>query len=214
MKRLFAVSGIVSGLAALGFRSAPLLAQGEDRGTLIIRAGTREIGSETFRIVSDSNGLRVTAHAVYGTRDGTDLTASFDRGREGELAFQLERRGARSAQVYAVQRRNRITVRRVERGAEQASELPGGPCTVLLADSVFSLFVQLVPLAGDDRPAQVLFPQGTRRLSLTLESVPSGPGTLIRFRGGLEGEMQLGDHGEVLRILLPYLGLEAIRKRD
>jgi len=203
------------GLLLLGLAALPLAAQSEDRGTLLIRTGAREVGSETFRIVTDSGGVRVSARAVYGTRPATELTATLDRGHDGGLAFQLDRRaGAQSGQIYAVQKRNRITVRRVERGAEQASELPGGPGTVLLADSVFSLFYQVVLLAADSRPVSVLFPQGTRRLSLTLERVAVGGRTVVRFRGGLEGEIELGNRGEVLRIQLPSLGLEAVRKRD
>jgi hypothetical protein len=215
MKSLLKLGGSGSGVLCLALAAVPSAAQSLDRGTLVIHAGTREVGSETFRIVSDSAGVRVTARAVYGTRPTIELTASVDRGRDGELAFQLDRRaGSQSGQTYAVQKRNRITVRRVERGAEQASELPGGPGTVLLADSVFSLFYQLVAFAGDGRPVTVLFPQGTRRLSLTLERVTAGAGTLVRFRGGLEGEVELGNRGEVLRIQLPSLGLEAVRKRE
>jgi hypothetical protein len=214
MKRRLMLEGVGIGLLLLAPGAGPLSAQGEDRGILIIRAGGRDIGSETFRIVSDSAGLRVTARAVYGTRGPTTLTASLDRGREGELAFQLDRRGPQVGQVFAVQKRNRITVRRVERGAEQASELPAVAGIVILADSVFSLFAQLVPLAVDGRPIPALFPLGTRRLSLTLARVAAGAGSLVRFRGGLEGEIELGSHGELLRIQLSSTGLEALRKRD
>jgi hypothetical protein len=193
---------------ALGLGALPLSAQ--DRGVLLLRAGDREVGSESFTIRSDSS-LRITARTVFGTRNGIELSATVDRGQTGEVGFQLERRGG---QIYAVQKRNRITIRRVEQGAEQARELPGGPRTVMLADSVFSLFYQLVPLAEEAGPVNVLYPHGARRLSLTLERVPSAGGTLIRFSGGLAGEIQLGNHGEVLRIQLPSLGLEAVRKPD
>jgi len=195
--------------------TVPLSAQVTDQGTLLIRSAGHEVGTETFRIHADSVSLRVTARAVYGARGATDLTATIDRGREGELAFQLERRGGpRGSQIYAVQKRNRITVRRVERGAEQASELPGGARTALLADSVFSIFYQLLPLAADNGPVNVVFPQGTRRLSLNLERSTSGAGSLVRFRGGIEGVIEVGNRGEVLRIQLPSLGLEAVRKPD
>jgi len=203
------------GFVALALVAFPLSAQLADQGTLLIRAAGREVGTETFRITADSATLRVNAHAVYIGRGATDLTATVDRGRDGELAFQLERRGGEHAsQIYAVQKRNRLTVRRVERGAEQASELPGGARTALLADSVFSILYQLLPLAAGNGPVNVVFPQGTRRLSLTLDRVKSGSGTLVRFRGGLEGELEVGNRGEVLRIQLPSLGLEAVRKPD
>jgi hypothetical protein len=46
-----------------------------------------------------------------------------------------------------------------------------------------------------------------------LPSAETG-GTLLRLSGGLEGEIALGNRGELLRITLPGLGLEAVRKRD
>lgn len=215
MKPPLRLGGSGPGFVALALAAFPLSAQITDQGTLLIRSAGREVGTETFRVTADSATLRVNAHAVYTGRGATDLTATVDRGRESELAFQLERRGGQHAsQIYAVQQRNRLTVRRVERGAEQASELPGGTRTALLADSVFSLFYQLLPLAADNGPINVVFPQGTRRLSLTLERVKSGSGTLVRFRGGIEGEVEVGNRGEILRIQLPSLGLEAVRKPD
>lgn len=203
------------GILALTLAVRPMSAQYADQGTLLIRAAGREVGTETFKITLDSASMRITGRSVYGTGASADMTVTVDRGREGELGFQLDRRGGpRGAQIYAVQKRNRITVRRVERGAEQASELPGGPRTALLADSVFSTFYQLVALARETGPVNVVFPQGTRRLSVTLERVAAGSGALVRFRGGLEGEIEVGNRGQVLRIQLPSLGLEAIRKPD
>lgn len=214
MKPLLSLGGSGPAILTLLLAAVPLSGQVADQGTLLIRSAGREVGTETFRITADSVSLRVTARAVYGTR-GADLAATIDRGREGELGFQLERRGGpRASQIYAVQKRNRITVRRVERGAEEASELPGGVRTALLADSVFSIFYQLLPLAADDGPINVVFPQGIRRLSLTLERVTSGAGTLVRFRGGLEGVIEVGNRGQLLRIQLPSLGLEAVRKPE
>jgi hypothetical protein len=190
------------------------VAQGVDQGTLIIRAGVREVGTETYRIVADSGSLRITARTVYGTR-AADFTSTVERGSGAEAAFQLDSRGgARDGQLYAVQKRNRITVRRVEKGAEQASELPGEPRTALLADSVFSILYQLAWLATESGQVSALYPQGNRRLTLAVERSNSAQGTLIRFRNGLDGEIELGNRGQVLRIHLPSLGLEAVRKPE
>lgn len=196
--------------------AAPAGAQATDRATLVIRSGDREVGSETFRVVPDSAGVQITAHTVFGTRPPVELTVSLDRRRSGEAAFQLERRaGAASGKLYAVQKRNRLTVRRVDRGTEQASELPGGPDVVLLADSVFSLYLQVAAAASDQgRAVSVVFPQGARRVRLTAQSATEPTGTVVRFQGDMEGEMHLGNQGELLRILLPKLGLEAVRKPD
>jgi hypothetical protein len=198
--------------------AAPLSAQVADEGILVIRAGTKEIGSEAFRVTSGQAGLRITTKATYvEPHPPVELTASLERSiPSGELAFQLEHRGGqRGSQVFAVQKRNRLTIRRVERGAEQASEAPASGA-ILLADSVFALYLQLLPLPSDSGHPQVaVIPQSGRRLSFTVRRLasPSG-GTLIRFSGGLEGEMALGNRGELLRISLPALGLEASRKRD
>ena len=215
MKPLLRIGGAAPGLLALGLAAFPVSAQYSDQGTLLIRAGGREVGTETYKITVDSTSMRITGRSVYGTQPSADVTVTIAKNKEGELGFQLDRRGAaHGAQIYAVQKRNRITVRRVERGAEQASELPGGPRTALLADSVFSVFYQLVALADAPGPINVLFPQGTRRLALTVERVAAGNGSLIRFRGGLDGEIELGNRGQVLRIQLPSLGLEAVRKPE
>lgn len=215
MKQLLGMGLATPGILALALTALPLSAQYTDQGTLLIRAAGHEVGTETFKITLDSTSMRITGRSVYGTRASADMTVTLDRGREGELGFQLDRRGEqRGAQIFAVQKRNRITVRRVERGTEQASELPGGPRTALLADSVFSIFYQLVVLAEAPGPINVLYPQGTRRLTMTVERTGSATGSVVRFHGGVEGEIEVGNRGQVLRIQLPSLGLEAVRKAD
>jgi hypothetical protein len=198
--------------------ASPAAAQTADEGTLAIRAGGRDIGSESFRVSSGDAGLRIVAKAIYvASRPPVELSVTIERGQQaGELAFQLDRRGAGAGQIYAVQKRNRLTIRRVERGAEQASEVPGSSPLVLLADSVFAPFLQFLSLVEETgRPVTAVFPQGVRRISVTAQRQPSaGAGTLVRLSGGIEGEIVLGNRGELLRISLPALGLEAVRKRD
>jgi hypothetical protein len=187
---------------------------------MVIRSGGREVGSESFRITSGDAGVRITVKSVYpGARPPVELSASLDRTvQTNELAFQLEHRGGTGgSQIFAVQQRNRLTIRRVERGVEQASEAPGGANVVLLADSIFALYLQLLPLATETgRPLTAVLPQGERRLSFTAQRIASAEtgGTRIKLSGGIEGEIALGNRGEVLRITLPGLGLEALRKQD
>jgi hypothetical protein len=201
-------------IVLLGTRTSGAAAQSLDQGTLLLRAGVREVGVETFRIVADSSSLNITARTIYGSRTA-EFSTTVERTRGSEAAFQLDfRGGGRDGQLYAVQKRNRITVRRVEKGAEQASELPGNPRTALMSDSVFSILYQLAWLAPQNGPVTVLYPQGNRRLSVTVERSTSAQGTLIRFKDGLEGQIELGNRGQVLRILLPSLGLEAVRKQE
>ena len=204
---------------SLALATSPLRAQTADEGTLVIRSGGREIGAESFRLTSGDAGLRITSKVTYsGSRPPLELSASLERtGSTEELAFQLEHRGgAAGSQVYAVQKRNRLTIRRVERGVEQASETPGGASLVLLADSVFALYLQFLPLATEaGRTLNAVLPLEGRRLSFTAQRLPAqAGGTLIRLSGGVEGEIALGNRGELLRISLPALGLEAVRKRD
>jgi hypothetical protein len=200
--------------------SRPLASQVADEGTLSIQAGSREIGLESFRLTTGEAGLRITSKVSFpGIRPPIELAASLERTTEsGDLAFQLEHRGGRGgSQAYAVQKRNRLTIRRVERGAEAASETPGGSGLVLLADSVFALYLQLLPVSQEGaRTVTAVLPQTGRRLTFSVRRMPSGNagGTLIRLSGGLEGEIVLGNRGELLRISLPSLGLEATRKRD
>jgi hypothetical protein len=198
--------------------AGPLDAQVADEGTLVVRAGAREVGTESFRVTSGEAGLRITTKATYaGTRPPLELVASLERGPGGDQAFQLEHRGRTGSQVYAVLKRNRLTIRRVERGGEQASEAPGGGGIVLLADSVFALYLQLLPVAPDSgRTLTAVFPHGGRRVSFSIQRLPAAEsgGTLLRLSGGLEGEIAIGNRGELLRITLPAQGLEALRKRD
>lgn len=206
-----ALAGMLGGLA-------PAAAQTADAGVLLIRSGGREVGSENFRVLATGSGLRITGHSIFpGQRPQIEYTGTYDAAENGDLAFQLEYRGPIAGQIYAVQRRNRITVRRVEKGAEQASELPGSAATVLLADSLLSPYLQLIPLVGDSsRNLMAVFPVGARRAPLGVRRVPadSGHGSLIRLSGAVEGEIQLGDRGELLRISLPGMGLEGVRKRE
>ncbi len=197
----------------------PVDAQMADQGTLIIRDGSREIGVETFRLTPSPTGLRVFAKAAYlSPKPGVELNASLDRTGESEGAFQLGRKaGVSSGEVYAVLKRSRLTIRRVERGAEQASESPGGPGLVFLSDSVFALYLQIVPLAtSEGRTLTAVFPQTARRVSFTAHRLPDPQhgGSLIRLTGGVEGVIEMGSGGELVRLTLPGLGLEATRKRD
>ena len=194
----------------------PLTAQVPDEGTLNIRREGREVGTETFRVTASDSGFRITTRTVYaGTRPPTELATTLERsGPGGNLGFQLEYAGAApGARLYAVQQGNRLTVRRVERNGEHASEAPAPRGLVLLADSVFALFLQLA-VSATDRPVPVVQVQGPLRLSLSVSRILSNGGTRIVWNGGLEGELLLGPHGELLLVSLPALGLEAVRREE
>lgn len=202
-------------LGFLALTSSPVSGQQEDAGTLVIREGGRDIGAETFRLVPDGGGRKITSKVSY-TGVSPLLTVEVTLVQHpGEVAFQLDRRrGPTVSQVYAVQRRNRVTVRRVDRGAEEASELPGSADLVLLADSLFGPLLQLIPIAtSEPRSVSALYPESGRRISFVVARRPATGqrGEVIHLSGGLEGEIQLGNGGEILRISLPALKLEAHR---
>jgi hypothetical protein len=192
----------------------PAGAQVADRGVLIIRQGQQEIGAERFATGGRAPGDSISANASYpALRPVTELSLNLVRGPK-TTGWQLARFGpGGSAQIFAVLSRSRLILRVVERGAERASEMPGSPATVLLADSLFAPYLQIVPLAGDTpRSLSAVFPQSGSRVSFTATRVTDSTGTRIRLEGGLQGIIELGDKGELLRISLPAKALEASRK--
>lgn len=202
-----------------GLLPGPVAAQAADEGTLLLRAGGREIGSESFRVVLLGSSIRITSRVTLaGARPPTEFTASSERSAAGALAFQLAYRGpAGGGEVYAVQQRNRLTIRHVERGAERASEAPGGSAVVLLADSIFAPFLQMTAIATEaGRPLTAVFPRTGRRLAVTIRRLPgvAGGGTRFELAGDLAGEILLGNRGELTRISFPALGMEAVRQRE
>lgn len=204
-------------LSSLG--TASLAAQAAEEGGLVLRVGEREVGGETYRVVHITGGLRITSKTVFtGTRPAPEFTVSSERSDSGSLAFQLAYRDSGSAgEVYAVQQRNRLTIRRVERSSERASELPAPRRVVLLADSTFAPFIQLVPLAGEDpQPVVGLYPRSGRRVNLTVQrrALPDRSGTVVQVSGDLVGEIRLGNRDELLGISFPGFGMEAVRRRD
>jgi hypothetical protein len=202
---------------AVALMAHPLAGQVGDQGVLVIRADGKDVGLESFKVIPAGAGIRVITKATYSTpRPGVELSGSLDRAGEFDAAIQLGRAtGSGSVETYAVLKRSRLTIRRVERGAEEARESPGGPGLVLLADSLFALYLQVVPLATEEgRVLTAVLPQSAKRLSFTARRTASSqPGSqVIRLSGGLEGEIQLGSRGELQRVTLP--GIEATRKPD
>jgi hypothetical protein len=209
----FPLPALCLGAALLAVRAPAVWAQA-DHGSFVILQGGRAVGAERFEVSPDGDGSKTTASVSYLQAPLLSLQLSIVY-HQAEQAFQLDRRqGEESAQVYAVGRRNRVTVRRVSPAGEKASEVPGGADLVLLADSAFAPLLRFIPLAADGpRTVKVLYPETGRRGAVRIERrpAPNGTGTLIRLSSDLEGEILVSSAGEVLRILLPGLGLEARR---
>jgi hypothetical protein len=66
------------------------------------------------------------------------------------------------------------------------------------------------------RPLTAVFPRSGRRAAVTIRRVPGTAegGTRFELTGDLQGEILLGNRGELTRISIPALGLEAARRRD
>ena len=204
-------------LLGTGLVAGPIGAQTADTGTLILRAGDRDVGAETFTITTTGTGIKLSSHAVFtGRRPAPEFTGTLDRSSGEDFAFQLEARGGASGgQTYAVQKRNRLTVRRVARSADQATELPGGVAVIVLADSLFAPYIQIVTLATEaGRPLTAVMLPAARRIAFIAQRSTTAEGSVTRLSGGLDGEIHLGNNGELLRIALPGSGLEAVRARE
>ncbi len=202
----------------LALTSPGLPAQAPDEGSLVIRAGDREVGGESFRVVLTEGRVRISSKAVYpDVQPPVEWTVSSERNESGGLAFQLSYRGrTTTGEVYAVQERTRLTIRRVERGIERASEVPGGAAVVLLADSTFAPFLQVAALATEHpRTLSAIFPLTGRRVAIHVRrsASPAG-GSQVDIEGGVVASILLGNRGELLRISLPALGMEASRRQN
>ncbi len=212
-------------LAALLLCSAgPLGAQTEDRGVLLIRQHGREVGQETFTWHWGPPGTpdSVSTAARYPRlRPAVELRATLRRSGPREATFQLERQEAgRAVFYYAVLNRNRVTVRRIERGGERAAEYPAHGTVVLLADSLLAPYAQLAsPALQEERDLQAVFPATGERVTVSIECIRTGEsgaagGRICRLNGGLAGEIETGSDGRLLRVSLLIKGLEGLRMPD
>ena len=213
-------------VACLAAGAVPASAQ-NDQGVLIISRAGQEIGRESFRRVVNKADPSVVDSFISiarfpATKPGLELSAVWGRSGPDAFTLLLDRRGKTEAtsQILVAGGRNRITVRVVGRGGESANEFPGGPGVVIMEDSLFAPYLQIVALAGEKAtPMTALFPRSGRRLAFQAERVsgsttnPPDPAAIqqIRLTGDLIGEIQLDPGGRLIRIVRPDLGVEASR---
>lgn len=206
---------LLSFLSALGPPSAAAQA---DVGVFAIRRNGTEVGREAFRIIPARPG-RSGGDSIIGItrfpslRPTLETVTTSERNPSGNTTWQLGRReNGRTTQVVAGTAKNRVTVRLIDPVGESAREYAGGEGLVLLDDSVFALYQQIVPLTAEGgRRLTALFPRSGRRL--TFQAERDGE-RRIRLSGGLTGEIELGSDGKLQRIILPELGFEAVRLPD
>ena len=209
-----------------GLHANPVLAQSGDQAALSIKVSGREIGQENFLIRPARPGRPVGDSLISvarypETRPQATLQGVLQLSTTGEpLTLSLDYQNLHQPEtILASVSRNRVTLRRVARGAESARELQGGDPVVLLDDSLFATFLPLARLAGDrPRTVTAIFPRTAQRaiLSLTRTAVgstrPDGAVTIIEIDGDRSGRLYLDAAGRFVRLEIPSRHLEVSRQ--
>jgi hypothetical protein len=192
-----------------------LEAQAPDQAVMTIRIGGAEVGIEKFSVIPMAGGTRIVSDVTFtASRPPLEFSLSLERSSPTDFAFQFRRSASPSAQFFAILGKERLTLRRIEVGTEEASESRGTPDLVPLADSMVAPLLQLVPAEGEpERSLTAIYPQGGRRVRIVATRSAGGDGgARITLSGGLDGVLELAPDGTLLRAALPGLKLEAERQ--
>ena len=160
-----------------------------DEGTLVVRVDTQEVARETFRLVArradgGTAGWVLAATARYaGGRRPVVLAPVLELAPDSEpgaLAYQVGANGA-TLRITGQPGPGRYTLRYLAPGLERARELPAGPRSVVVDDSVFAPFL-FVAWRADTIPTIVtgIFPREPRRAILTVTDLGLARTTLNR----------------------------------
>lgn len=202
-----------------------------DQGVLTLRRDTLEVGRESFRVTGapsrgdtswtvwvDTRFDRARPHVTLNPvlvvdRDSQPRTLQF------EIA---DGRGSRT--VLGQLGRNRLTVREVAPGAERAREYHVPGRTVVVDDSVFTLFA-VVAWHARAEPVTVtaVYARSGRRETLTVtdrgveSTIVNRDAARLRritISGGANGpvEVWLGADGRLMKVEIPQARLRAERR--
>ncbi|HEX9166392.1 MAG TPA: hypothetical protein VF862_10825, partial [Gemmatimonadales bacterium] len=173
-----------------------------------------EAGFEKFSVIPIAGGTRIVSDVTFtASRPPLEFSLSLERSSPADFAFQFRRSASPSAQFFAILRKDRLTLRRIEVGTEEANESRGTPDLVPLADSMVAPLLQLIPAEGEpERTLTAVYPQGGRRVRIVATRSGGGGGSRITLSGGLEGVLELAPDGTLLRVALPGFKLEAERQ--
>jgi len=200
-------------LLALVVTQTPL-----DAGTFVIRQDTVEIGRETFQLSSipfgaSEAGCRITAEARYsGGHGALLLEPTVDIGPDTEpLSVSYEIARAREPLRIRGQRsRGRFTMRYLSPHSERAREYPMSGPTVILDDSVFSLYIFAgwrVGLPGRGLDVGIIVPRADRREMATVEELAPGPTSLNGGTAALRHVRLTGGANQVVHLWFDRRGL-------
>lgn len=212
---------------ALALLQAPL-----DEGTFVVREDTVEVARESFRL---SQG-RLARGGVGWT---LTTTIRYDRARPVVVlspilevnadtlpaALQYDVADPRQpVRILGELSRTRFTVRFVARATERAREFPATGRTIILDDSVFTLYLFAAwPAAGEPVTLTAIVPRGLRREALQAQdhgleatTVNRDPATLrhITLTGGANQTVHLwlDAAGRLMKVEIPARRLSAERQ--
>jgi hypothetical protein len=194
-----------------------------DQGTFVIRHDTVEVARETFqlstlRIGPGESGWHLTARARYDhARPVVVLGPTLDVSSDSQpLSLDFEVADPRAPlRIRGEQARDRLTLRYLARRGERAREVPLAGPTVILDDSVFSLYA-FAAWRGDRSPLDLtaVVPRAERREVLRVEDLGPAMTTLngtpamlrhLRLTGGANEivHLWLGADGLLRKIEIP-----------
>lgn len=195
----------------LALLQAPL-----DSGVFVVRQDTVEIARESFRLLAGrAGGFTLTATTRYDRgRPVVVLTPLIEFTADSQFAtLQYDITDPREPLRILGQRgRGRVTLRYLAHAIERAREFPAGAATVVLDDSVFTLY-----LAAAWRPGitvTAIYPRGALRATLTTRDLGVEATTINRdpaslrhvvVSGGANGPVHLwlSADGRLLKVEVP-----------
>jgi hypothetical protein len=197
-------------LLALGLLPALASAQ---QGTYVVRQNGVEIGRErlTSRAGTERSADGSTLEVESQYRDG-GVSALLQRAANGDIVlFRLRTRDALPATILGATSGGRLTLRREERGAESAREVPARPGTLLLDEQAWTLLQATVDLAtGRGTSLTLVFPRSSR----TYRVLALRDGRTVTISGELLATLQLDAAGRFTRADVPGQSLSIVRQAD
>ncbi|HET7789586.1 MAG TPA: hypothetical protein VFK78_02230 [Gemmatimonadales bacterium] len=213
--------------------AAPTQAQAQavDSGTFVVRRDTTEIARETFQLTrggltAGGTGWRLATVVRYGRpRPAVTLAPILEVADDTlpqTLQYDVAERD-RSARILGQLGPGRFTVRVVARASERAREFPATGATVVLDDSVPSLYVFAAWLAGGaPRTVNAIVPRALRHDAIVIrdlgqgsERVGGAAATLrhVQVTGGPPGtvDLWLDREGRLVKVACAGTGITAER---
>jgi hypothetical protein len=198
-------------LAALVGLQSPL-----DQGTLVIREDTVEVARETFQLSNvrlglTESGWRLAARARYErSRPVVVLSPILEvSGDSQPLHLNFEAADPRApVRIRGERARDRMTLRYLSHRGERAREVPVAGATVILDDSVFSLYV-FAAWRARQIPADLaaIVPRADRREILRVEDLGTGTTALNGVLSTLRHLRLTGGANQVVHLWVNATGL-------